>query len=39
MAVFGEWKFNHARFRFDSPAIIHGTYDVHFVIMGVGFHF
>jgi opacity protein-like surface antigen len=39
LAVFGEWKFNHAWFRFDSPAHIDATYDVHFLVFGVGYHF
>ncbi len=39
MAVFGEWKFNYARFRFDSPTIIDTTYGVNFLVIGVGYHF
>ncbi|HEV8327520.1 MAG TPA: porin family protein [Nitrospiraceae bacterium] len=39
LAVFGEWKFNNARFRFDSPAHIDATYNVHFLVIGVGYHF
>jgi opacity protein-like surface antigen len=39
LAVFGEWKFNHARFLFDSPPSVHADYNVHFLVFGVGYHF
>jgi opacity protein-like surface antigen len=39
MAVFGEWKFNHAQFQFNSPAHVDATYNVHFFVVGVGYHF
>lgn len=38
-AVFGEWKFNYAHFRFDSPATLDATYNVHLLVAGVGYHF
>jgi opacity protein-like surface antigen len=39
MAVFGEWKFNYARFQFNSPAHVDATYNVHFLVVGVGYYF
>jgi opacity protein-like surface antigen len=39
LAVFGEWKFNHAQFQFNSPAHVDATYNVHFLVVGVGYHF
>lgn len=39
LAFFGEWKFNYSRFTFDSPAIIHATYEAHHLVVGVGYHF
>jgi opacity protein-like surface antigen len=39
MAVFGEWKFNYAKFQFNSPAHVDATYNVHFLVIGVGYHF
>ena len=39
MAVFGEWKFNHAQFQFNSPPHVDATYNVHFLVIGVGYHF
>lgn len=39
LAVFGEWKFNHAQFQFNSPAHVDATYAVHFFVVGVGYHF
>lgn len=39
MAVFGEWKFNHAQFQFNSPAHVDATYNVHFLVVGFGYHF
>lgn len=39
LAVFGEWKFNYGRFQFNSPAHVDATYNVHFLVVGVGYHF
>jgi len=39
LAVFGEWKFNYAKFQFNSPAHVDATYNVHFLVIGVGYHF
>jgi len=39
LAVFGEWKFNHAQFQFNSPAHVDATYNVHLLVVGVGYHF
>lgn len=39
LAVFGEWKFNHAQFQFNSPAHVDATYNVHFLVVGVSYHF
>lgn len=37
VALFGEWKYNHARLSFDS--IPNATYNVHHLVLGVGYHF
>jgi len=39
LAVFGEWKFNHAQFQFNSPAHVDAMYNVHFLVVGLGYHF
>jgi opacity protein-like surface antigen len=39
LAVFTEYKFNHARVHFDSPANVQATYDAHFLVFGLGYHF
>lgn len=43
LSLFGEWKFNHARFGFDATPIafpnIDATYNVHHLVFGVGYHF
>ncbi|MGH7231446.1 MAG: outer membrane beta-barrel protein [Nitrospiraceae bacterium] len=42
VAIFGEWKFNYARFGFnDTPALIgfNATYIAHHFVFGVGYHF
>jgi opacity protein-like surface antigen len=42
IAIFGEWKFNHARFKFDetpSFAGMNATYNVHHLVFGAGYHF
>lgn len=41
-ALFGEWKFNHARFRFDEKPDyfgFNGTYNMHHFVLGLGYHF
>ncbi|MDA2911104.1 porin family protein [Nitrospiraceae bacterium AH_259_D15_M11_P09] len=38
-SVFEEWKFNRARFEFDSPAMLDGTYSVHHLVFGICYHF
>lgn len=42
VALFSEWKFNHARFSFDSTIFgtnTNATYDVHHLAFGIGYHF
>lgn len=43
IAVFGEWKFSRARFKFDETATvftnIDATYNAHHLVFGVGYHF
>ena len=45
LAVFGEWKYNHVRFNFDTPAFGAGVsglslhYSAHNFIFGIGYHF
>jgi len=42
VTVFGEWKYNHARFTFeenDTQFGFNGTYNMHQVAFGVGYHF
>lgn len=45
LAVFGEWKYNHVRFNFDTPAFGAGSsglslhYSAHNFIFGIGYHF
>lgn len=43
IAIFGEWKFNHARFSFDATpnafTNVDATYNVHHLVFGVGYHF
>ena len=38
-ALFSEWKFNHVGSYFDSPANVQGNFDIHFLTVGVGYHF
>ena len=43
LALFGEWKFNHARFSFDATPNAFpntdATYNAHHLVFGVGYHF
>ena len=42
VTVFGEWKFDHVRFNFeenDTQFGFNGTYNMHQVAFGVGYHF
>jgi opacity protein-like surface antigen len=42
VTVFGEWKFNHVRFNFeenDTQFGFNGTYNMHQVAFGIGYHF
>ena len=42
VTVFGEWKYDHARFTFkenDTQFGFNGTYSMHQVAFGVGYHF
>lgn len=45
LAVFGEWKYNHVRFNFDTPAFGAGIsglslhYSAHHFVFGIGYHF
>lgn len=42
LALFGEWKFNHARFHFEENPDYFGfnaTYNMHHFALGVGYHF
>jgi hypothetical protein len=42
VALFGEWKFNYARFNFDGTDDAFGikqTYMAHHLVFGVGYHF
>jgi len=39
VAAFTEYKFNHVRPFFDSPSTVQGTYQAHFLVFGVGYHF
>ncbi len=43
IALFGEWKFNHARLNFDATpnafTNVDATYNVHHLVFGVGYHF
>lgn len=39
VTVFGEWKFNHVRFNFDEALGLEGTYNMHSVAGGLGYHF
>ncbi|HSE58607.1 MAG TPA: porin family protein [Nitrospiraceae bacterium] len=42
-AIFGEWKYNYARFNFDETPTafsnIDATYRAHHLVFGVGYHF
>jgi opacity protein-like surface antigen len=37
MSVFGEWKYNHVRFSFDS--FPNASYKTHHFVFGLGYHF
>lgn len=43
VAIFGEWKFNHARLNFDATqnafTNVDATYNAHHLVFGVGYHF
>ena len=43
VALFGEWKFNHARLNFDATpnafTNVDATYNAHHLVFGVGYHF
>lgn len=42
IALFGEWKFNHARFHFEEQPDyfgFNGTYNMHHFALGLGYHF
>lgn len=45
LAVFGEWKYNHVRFSFETPAFGAGSsglnlhYSAHHFVFGIGYHF
>jgi len=42
LAMFAEWKFNYTRFHFDQTAHLAGStvkYNVHHLVVGIGYHF
>lgn len=42
LSVFGEWKFNYTRFKFDETPLLFGmdaTYSAHNLVVGVAYHF
>lgn len=39
LTLFGEWKFNYARFYYDSPQTVKTTYTAHHLVIGIGYHF
>ena len=42
IALFGEWKFNYARFHFEEKPDyfgFNGTYNMHHFALGLGYHF